>query len=55
MADSIFDVSRETLNAATFWINHVTGCQYIPVGVKLVTITKLRNSSKDLSNIFLLI
>ena len=24
MADSIFDVFMETLNAATFWINYVT-------------------------------
>ena len=37
MAESIFDVSRETLNAATIWINYVTSRNYFPVdGVTLL-------------------
>ena len=39
MADSMFNVSKETFNVATFWINHVTGRQYIPADGMLVTIT----------------
>ena len=39
MSDSIFDVSRETFNAATFWVNHETGRECIPVDDILVVIT----------------
>ena len=39
MAESIFDVSRETLIAATFWTKYVTSRNYFPVDGKLVTIT----------------
>ena len=39
MAESIFDVSRETLIAATFWTKYVTSRNYFPVEGKLVTIT----------------
>ena len=38
MAESIFDVSRETLNAATFWITYVTSRNAFPVDGMLVTI-----------------
>ena len=38
-AESIFDVSRETLNDATFWTKYVTSRNYFPVDGKLVTIT----------------
>ena len=31
MKESIFDVSTETLNAATFWINYVTRRKCIPL------------------------
>ena len=39
MADSIFDVSRETFNAATFWVNHENGRECIPADGILVEIT----------------
>ena len=39
MAESIFDVSRETIKAATFWINYVTSPNYFPADGMLVTIT----------------
>ena len=42
MAESIFDVSRETLNAATFWINYVTNRNYFPVDGMHVTILILQ-------------
>ena len=35
MAESIFDVSRETLIAATFWTKYVTSRNYFPVEGKL--------------------
>ena len=38
MAESIFDVSRETLITA-FWTKYVTSRNYFPVDGKLVTIT----------------
>ena len=39
MADSIYDVSMETLNAATYWVNQETGRECIPVDGILVAIT----------------
>ena len=39
MTESIFDVSTETLNAATFWINYVPSRKCIPVDDMHVTIT----------------
>ena len=39
MAESIFDVSKETLNTATFWTKKVSSRNYFPVDGKLVTIT----------------
>ena len=49
MADFIFDVSRETFNAATFWINYVTSRNYFPVDGRFVTIPLSCNSSMELS------
>ena len=49
MAESIFDVSRETLIAATFWTKYVTSRNYFPVDGKLVTITQYCNSTMELS------
>ena len=39
MTVSIFDVSREMFNAATFWVNYGTGRECIPVDGILVAIT----------------
>ena len=39
MAESIFDVSRETLSAATFWTNYVTSRNYFLVDGMLIKIT----------------
>ena len=44
MADSIFDVSRETFNVATFWIHYVTCPNNFPVDGMLVTIPLYCNS-----------
>ena len=49
MADSIFDVSRETFNAATFWINYVTCPINFPVDGMLVTTHLYCNSCIKLS------
>ena len=48
-AESIFDVSRETLNDATFWTNNVTSRNCFPVDGILITITQYCNSSMELS------